>query len=80
MAWNSGSNKSLQNILSGQQKAANISVGAPVSYSPSLSGNSQGYHDNWDITKAYREGVAKVTWVFRCIDVIASNQARCACV
>jgi HK97 family phage portal protein len=76
MAWNSGSNKSLQDILSGQQKAANISVGAPVSYSPSLTGNARGYHDNWDITKAYREGVAKVTWVFRCIDVISSNQAR----
>ena len=74
MAWNSGSNKSLQNIVEGQ-KAAPISVGAPVSYSPSLS-DSRGYHDGWDILKAYREGVAKVTWVFRCIDVIASNQAR----
>jgi HK97 family phage portal protein len=75
MAWNSGSSKSLQDILSGQ-KAANISVGAPISYSPSLSTDARGYHDNWDINKAYREGVAKVTWVFRCIDVIASNQAR----
>jgi len=74
MAWNSGSNKSLQNISDGQ-KAAPISVGAPVSYSPSL-GENRGYHDGWDITKAYRDGVSKVTWVFRCIDVIASNQAR----
>ncbi len=74
MAWNSGSNKSLQNINDGQ-KAAPISVGAPISYSPSL-GENRGYHDGWDITKAYRDGVSKVTWVFRCIDVIASNQAR----
>ncbi len=76
MAWNSSSNKSLQDAISGQQKAASVSVGAPVSYSPSLTGNDRGYHDGWDITKAYKEGVAKVTWVFRCIDVISSNQAR----
>lgn len=74
MAWNSSSNKSVQNIVPGQ-KAATISVGAPVAYSPSLQ-QSAGYHDGWDIVKAYREGVSKVTWVFRCIDVIASNQAR----
>lgn len=75
MAWNSVSSKSLQDIVT-SQKAAPISVGAPVSYSPSLTGNDRGYHDGWDIVKAYKEGVAKVTWVFRCIDVIASNQAR----
>ena len=75
MAWNSGSNKSLEDILSGQ-KAANISVGAPVSYNPSITGDSRGYHDGWDIGRAYREGVSKVTWCFRAIDVIASNQAR----
>ena len=77
MAWNSTSNKSLRNIAMGpeEQKAAPISVGAPVAYSPSLS-DSRGYHDGWDIVKAYKEGVAKVTWVFRSIDVIASNQAR----
>ncbi len=77
MAWNSTSNKSLRNIAMSpeEQKAASISVGAPVAYSPSLS-DSRGYHDGWDIVKAYKEGVAKVTWVFRSIDVIASNQAR----
>jgi len=76
MAWNSSSNKSLQAGIDGQQKAAPISVGAPVSYSPSLSLDGRGYHDGWDIVKAYKEGVSKVTWVFRCIDVISSNQAR----
>jgi HK97 family phage portal protein len=75
MAWNNTSSKSLENIVTGQ-KAAPVSVGAPISYSPSIQGRNEGYHDGWDIVKAYREGVAKVTWVFRAIDVIASNQAR----
>ena len=65
MAWN----KSLQNDA---QKS--VSVGAPISYAPSLQPQT-GYHDGWDIVKAYKEGVSKVTWVFRCVDVIASNQA-----
>lgn len=73
MAWNTQS-KSLQD-LGVQEKKAKISVGAPVAYNPSLSVDG-GYHDAWDIQKAYRDGVAKVTWVFRCIDVISSNQAR----
>lgn len=68
MAWNS---KSLQ---SPQTKAANIGPGAPVSMNPGLAGRA--YRDGWDIERAYREGVAKVTWVFRCIDAIAGNQAR----
>jgi HK97 family phage portal protein len=34
------------------------------------------YRDSWDIERAYREGMAKVTWVNRCIDAIAGNQAR----
>ncbi len=65
MAWN----KSLNNS---EQKS--VSVGAPIAYSPNLQPKT-GYHDGWDIVKAYKEGVSKVTWVFRCIDVIASNQA-----
>jgi HK97 family phage portal protein len=66
MAWN----KSLQN-----EDQKSVSVGAPISYSPNLQPKT-GYHDGWDIVKAYKEGVSKVTWVFRCIDVIASNQAK----
>jgi len=34
------------------------------------------YRDSWDIERAYREGMQRVTWVARCIDVIAGNQAR----
>jgi len=74
MAWNV-SNKSIGGDDS-SQKRAKVSVGAPVSYSPSLSAGNRGYHDAWDIQKAYRDGMSKVTWVFRCIDVIASNQAK----
>ena len=75
MAWNT-SNKSLEDALrNAASKAMPISVGAPISYSPSLQKGS-GYHDGWDIVKAYKEGVSQVTWVFRCIDVISSNQAR----
>ena len=74
MAWNPTTNKSFENIAGVEKKAA-ISVGAPIAYSPSLQPKT-GYHDGWDITKAYQDGVAKITWVFRCIDVIASNQAK----
>jgi HK97 family phage portal protein len=34
------------------------------------------YRDSWDIQRAYKEGFQKVTWVSRCIDAIAGNQAR----
>lgn len=34
------------------------------------------YRDSWDIERAYREGMGKVTWVTRCIDAIAGNQSR----
>lgn len=68
MAWN---NKSLRDM---QTKAANIGVGAPVANNPSYAGRP--YRDGWDIERAYREGLAKVTWVFRCVDAISGNQAR----
>ena len=70
MAWNSRSNKS----LSSQQGKSAITPGAPVAFSPSNVGKP--YRDSWDIERAYREGMAKVTWVNRCIDAIAGNQAR----
>lgn len=70
MAWNS-KNKSLNNE---DIKAANIGPGAPVAYNSSLAGKP--YRDSWDIERAYREGMQKVTWVNRCIDAIAGNQAR----
>ena len=68
MVWNS-SNKAIQ----GEGKKS-ISIGAPVAYNAGLVGKP--YSDGWDIERAYREGVAKVTWVYRAIDAISSNQAR----
>ena len=71
MAWNSTSNKSLNN--GGEQKAL-IGPGAPVAYNAGTAGRP--YRDSWDIERAYREGMQKVTWVTRCIDAIAGNQSR----
>lgn len=69
MAWNSFKNKSLGN---GAIKA--LGPGAPVNLDPGRVGRP--YHDLWDIERAYREGFQKITWVQRCIDAIAGNQAR----
>lgn len=71
MAWNSKETKSLN---SSGAKAANLGPGSPISNNPNFIG--RGYKDSWDIERAYREGVQKVTWVNRCIDAIAGNQAR----
>lgn len=70
MAWNSTNNKSASS--SGQKSV--IGPGAPVAYNTGLQGKP--YRDSWDIERAYREGMQKVTWVNRCIDAIAGNQAR----
>ncbi len=72
MAWNSDSNnKSLNGSF--DEKALS-SVGAPVAFNAGQV--NRPYKDSWDIERAYREGMQKVTWVFRCIDAIASNQAK----
>lgn len=71
MAWNRTDNKSLFN---GGSKAAIIPAGAPISATPGYTG--KGYKDPWDIERAYREGMQKVTWVSRCVDAIAGNQSR----
>lgn len=70
MAWNSKQNKSLD---SASQKSI-LGPGAPVAFNPSMVGRP--YKDSWDIERAYREGMQKVTWVNRCIDAISGNQAR----
>lgn len=70
MGWNKTDNKSLQ---IGEQKAA-IGPGAPVAYNAATAGRP--YRDAWDVERAYREGMQKITWVSRCIDAIAGNQAR----
>ena len=70
MAWNRQENKDLG---SASVKSA-LGLGAPVALNPSMAGRP--YRDGWDIERAYREGMQKVTWVFRCIDAIAGNQGR----
>ena len=69
MAWNPSANKSLNN-----QSQKDIGPGAPIAQNPGYAGKP--YRDSWDIERAYREGMQKVTWVSRCIDAIAGNQAR----
>ena len=71
MAWNTTNNKS----LNPNSVKSLIGPGAPVSGNPGLTTGS-GYKDSWDIERAYKEGMQRVTWVARCIDVIAGNQAR----
>jgi len=70
MAWNSPSNK---DIRSGKGKSL-VGPGAPIAQNMGLTGKA--YKDSWDIERAYREGMQRVTWVARCIDVIAGNQSR----
>lgn len=69
MAWNNFNNKSLNN-----QSAKSVGPGAPIAHNPGFAGKS--YSDSWDIERVYKEGMQKVTWVSRCIDAIAGNQAR----
>jgi len=71
MAWNSRETKS---AAGAEEKVARIGPGAPIALSPTLAGRA--YRDAWDIERAYREGMQKVVWVNRCIDVISGNQAR----
>ena len=71
MAWN-GNNEN-KDLRSASEKALS-NVGAPISFDVGKVGKP--YKDGWDIERAYREGMQKVTWVFRCIDAIAGNQAR----
>lgn len=70
MAWNTYTNKS----AAGSGSKALVGPGAPIAQNLGFVGKS--YKDSWDIERAYREGMQRVTWVARCIDVIAGNQAR----
>jgi HK97 family phage portal protein len=70
MGWNNFQNKSLSDNLS----TKGVGPGAPIAHNPGYAGKS--YSDSWDIERVYKEGMQKVTWVARCIDAIAGNQAR----
>ena len=71
MAWNPSQNKSLGG---NQSSKAAIGPGAPIAQNLAFAGKA--YTDSWDIERVYKEGMQKVTWVARCIDAIAGNQAR----
>ena len=69
MGWNSPDNKAIT-----PDSAKAIPLGAPISTVPGYT--QRGYKDGWDIERVYRDGVKKVTWVWRCIDAISGNVAR----
>ena len=69
MSWNRSDKSSFQ-----ENTKSILNAGAPIAFNPAMA--NKPYKDNWDIERAYREGAQKVTWVFRCIDAIAGNQAR----
>lgn len=71
MAWNRPQNKGIQ---SDQVKQGLVGPGAPISLNPGIAGRA--YRDGWSIERAYSQGMQRVTWVARCLDVIAGNQAR----
>jgi HK97 family phage portal protein len=71
MAWNSSfQNKSAMQPAPKQM----VGPGAPVAQNVAYAGRA--YKDAWDIERVYREGMQRVTWVSRCVDAIAGNQAR----
>lgn len=43
---------------------------------PTTSSRDTAYKDDWNIRRAIDEGMNRSTWVFRAIDIIASNAAR----
>jgi len=55
------------------EQKKSLGYGLPISANPSFT--DKPYKDGWDIERAYREGMSKITWVNRCIEAIASNQA-----
>lgn len=49
---------------------------APVNGTSVVRRGTVGYNDSWDTDRAIEEALNRVTWVFRCVDAIASNAAR----
>ena len=75
MAWNSKA----YNLVSSQPlQEKKVPLGAPAAIlrHSGYGATDQGYKDSWDIERAYSEGMSKITWVWRAIDAIASNQAK----
>lgn len=64
MRWNSPSSKI-------QKKSGVPSYGTSV-----VRRGSVAYNQTWDTDRSITEALDRVTWVFRCVDAIASNAAR----
>lgn len=69
----------LGGLFESKSKAkANEAVSRATGSSPVstfASGMGIGQVGGWDIDKAVRDGMERVTWVFRCVDVIAQKQS-----
>lgn len=50
--------------------------GAPTYGTSVVRRGTVAYNDNWSTERAVCEALDRVTWVFRCVDAIASNAAR----
>lgn len=70
MPWNSKAYNPLQSAV----EVKRVPVGAPVANIQR--GRTDGYKDEWDVQRAYRDGVSKVVWVRAAIHAIAQNQAK----
>ena len=75
MAWNSKA-YNLTNIQPLQEKKVPLGAPAAVVNRSGYGGSDRGYKDGWSSERAYTEAMSKVTWVYRAIDAIASNQAK----
>ncbi len=75
MAWNSKA-YNLTNVQPLQEKKVPLGAPAAVVNRTGYGTVDRGYRDGWDSERAYSEAMSKVTWVYRAIDAIASNQAK----
>lgn len=75
MAWNSKA-YNLTNVQPLQEKKVPLGAPAALVTRNGYGGTDRGYKDGWNSERAYSEAMSKVTWVYRAIDAIASNQAK----
>jgi HK97 family phage portal protein len=73
MTWNDRSRK---DFAPPAIEVKRVPVGGMSALNQGNARDSGGYKDGWDIERAYRDGMSKVTWLFRAVDAISSNQAK----
>lgn len=66
MRWNPASSK----------KSVLLKAGSPYQGTAGVRRGTVAYRGEWDADRAVGEALDRVTWVFRCVDAIASNAAR----